>query len=175
MCPPACGLPGAAHLRPPTAWRRSLSSLDLMTHNDRHITPAALANFRAGREPWGQDQMSKRFYEKVVKVKADVAAILKFFFRSNPTDRGRPIWTRPRWRPSGGCARGVSAERFETPLAGGAAASMCASAVCWRIACQRVGGTRPPRLSPGGGNGKGGDQTSLLPLAVRACIAPMAG
>ena len=30
-----------------------------------------------------------------------------------------------------------------------------------------VGGTRPPRLSPGGGNGKGGDQTSLLPQAVR--------
>src|SRR5712691_8801251 len=28
-----------------------------------------------------------------------------------------------------------------------------------------VGGTLPPRLSPGGGNGKGGDQTSLLPQA----------
>ena len=28
-----------------------------------------------------------------------------------------------------------------------------------------VGGTRPPRLSPGGGNGKGGDPTSLLPRA----------
>ena len=38
-----------------------------------------------------------------------------------------------------------------------------------------VGGTRPPRLSPGGGNGKGGDQTSLLPQAVRAGLAPMAG
>jgi hypothetical protein len=37
-----------------------------------------------------------------------------------------------------------------------------------------VGGTRPPRLSPGGGNGKGGDQTSLPP-AVRGCVAPMAG
>jgi hypothetical protein len=31
-----------------------------------------------------------------------------------------------------------------------------------------VGGTRPPRLSPGGGNGKGGVPTSLLPQAVRA-------
>ena len=38
-----------------------------------------------------------------------------------------------------------------------------------------VGGTCPPRLSPGGGNGKGGDQTSLLPQAVRAGLAPMAG
>ena len=49
------------------------------------------------------------FYEKVVKVKADVAAILKFFLpipqlEADPT-------TRPRWYPSGGCARGVSALR----------------------------------------------------------------
>src|SRR5665647_2917821 len=28
-----------------------------------------------------------------------------------------------------------------------------------------VGGTLPPRLSPGGGNGKGGDSNSLLPQA----------
>ena len=32
----------------------------------------------------------------------------------------------------------------------------------WRAACRGVGGTRPPRFAPGGGNGKGGDQTSLL-------------
>ena len=41
-----------------------------------------------------------------------------------------------------------------------------------------LGGTRPPRLSPGGGNGKGGVQTSLLPQAFgacRVCLAPMAG
>src|ERR1035437_4236673 len=29
-----------------------------------------------------------------------------------------------------------------------------------------VGGTLPPRLSPGGGNGKGGDSNSLLPQAI---------
>src|SRR5260370_20542103 len=28
-----------------------------------------------------------------------------------------------------------------------------------------VGGTRPPRFAPGGGNGKGGDQISVLPQA----------
>jgi len=37
------------------------------------------------------------FYEKVVKVKADVAAILKFFSRSDPADRGRPSRRGPRW------------------------------------------------------------------------------
>jgi hypothetical protein len=85
------------------------------------------------------------FYEKVVKVKADVAAILKLFFRG----RSRlTIWTRPRWRPSGGCAKGVSAERFETPLAGGAAAPMRASAFCWRAACQRLGGNPPVPAFP---------------------------
>ena len=50
--------------------------------------------------------------------------------------------------PSGGCARGVSAERFETPLAGGAAASMCASAFGWHIACQRCGGNPPAPAFP---------------------------
>ena len=50
--------------------------------------------------------------------------------------------------PSGGCARGVSAERFETPLAGGAAASMCASAFGWHIACQRRGGNPPAPAFP---------------------------
>jgi hypothetical protein len=85
------------------------------------------------------------FYEKVVKVKDDVAAILKFFFRG----RSRlTIWTRPQRCPSGGCARGVSAERFETPLAGGAAAPMRASAFCWRAACQRLGGNPPAPAFP---------------------------
>src|SRR5215467_10752543 len=50
--------------------------------------------------------------------------------------------------PSGGCARGGSAERFETPLAGGAAASMCASAFGWHIACQRRGGNPPAPAFP---------------------------
>jgi hypothetical protein len=93
------------------------------------------------------------FYEKVVKVKADVAAILKFFsrFRKSKSD----ITTRPRWHPSGGCARGVSAERFETPLAGGAAALMCASAVCWHTACQRLGGNPPAHAFPWGKRERG--------------------
>ena len=39
----------------------------------------------------------------------------------------------------------------------------------------RVGGTRPPRLSTGGGNGKGGVQTSLLPQAVRVGVVRMSG
>ena len=52
----------------------------------------------------------------------------------------------------GGCARGVSAERFETPLAGGAAAL----AAAWG---------EPSRPGfPLGGNGKGGPD-SLLPQA----------
>ena len=51
---------------------------------------------------------------------------------------------------------------------------MRASAFCWRVQrASGVGGTRPPRLSPGGGNGKGGVQTSLPPQAVRAGVVPM--
>ena len=38
-----------------------------------------------------------------------------------------------------------------------------------------VGGTRPPRLSPGGGNGKGGVQTSVPPQAVRVGVVRMPG
>jgi hypothetical protein len=105
------------------------------------------------------------FYEKVVKVKADVAALLNSFLRAI---------TFAACRPAGGCtsaeanpgdrARGVSAERIETPLAGGAAASMCASAFCWRAACQRRGGNHPRPGFPLGGNGKGGSD-SLLPQA----------
>jgi len=99
------------------------------------------------------------FYEKVVKVKADVAAILKFFL---PMLRWRPtITTRPRWHPSGGCARGVSAERFETPLAGGAAAPMRASAFCWRAACQRRGGNPPAPAFPWRGKRERGGSNFL--------------
>src|SRR5665647_455912 len=35
-----------------------------------------------------------------------------------------------------------------------------------------VGGTLPPRLSPGGGNGKGGDSNSLLPQAITGGPTP---
>jgi hypothetical protein len=111
------------------------------------------------------------FYEKVVKVKADVAAILKFFSRG----RSRlTIWTRPRWRPSGGCARGVSAERFETPLAGGAAAPMRASAFCWRAACQRLGGNPPAPAFPRRGKRERG-RSGFLAAARSSSLAPLAG
>src|SRR5215472_9165491 len=100
---------------------------------------------RSRPRPWKQGltphaSSKALFYEKVVKVKADVAAILNF---SLPT-----ITTKRRWRLLGGCARGVSAERFETPLAGGAAALMCASAFCWPTACQRRGGNPPAPAFP---------------------------
>src|SRR6516162_8783410 len=91
-------------------------------------------------------RLKECFYEKVVKVKADVAAILKFFLPIPQIEAD--ITTRPRGYPSGGCARGVSAERFETPLAGGAAALMCASAFCWHTACQRRGGNPPAPAFP---------------------------
>src|SRR5215831_17325685 len=42
-------------------------------------------------------------FEKVVKVKADVAAIVNSFLRS---DAARPSGHDTKWRPSGGCARG---------------------------------------------------------------------
>jgi hypothetical protein len=53
---------------------------------------------------------------------------------------------------SGGYTRGRS------PSCGGSCRMGRASAFCWRGTCRGVGGTRPPRLAPGGGNGKGGDQ-----------------
>jgi hypothetical protein len=105
--------------------------------------------------------LTNTFYEKVVKVKADVAAILKFFLPLRSRRSRLTIWTRPRWHPSGGCARGVSAERFETPLAGGAAASMCASAVCWRAACQRRGGNPPAPAFPRRGKRERGSSDFL--------------
>ena len=81
-----------------------------------------------------------------------------------PTLSGRSrltIWAQPQWRPSGGCARGVSAERFETPLAGGAAASMGASAFCWRTACQRRGGNPPAPAFPRRGKRERGSSNFL--------------
>ena len=87
-----------------------------------------------------------------------MAAILKFFSRGSSR---LTIRTRPRWRPSGGCARGVSAERFETPLAGGAAALMCASAFCWHTACQRRGGNPPAPAFPRRGKRERGSSDFL--------------
>jgi hypothetical protein len=111
------------------------------------------------RITWAALLLSRRFYEKVVKVKADVAAILNFFLPLRSRRSRRTIATRPRWSPLGGCARGVSAECFETPLAGGAAASMCASAFCWRAACQRRGGNPPAPAFPRRGKRERGSST----------------
>src|SRR5579864_3599686 len=98
------------------------------------------------------DSGQYRFYEKVVKVKAEVAAILNSFCSAVSMFFSIRVCSAIVEVNLGGCARGVSAERFETPLAGGAAA------------CRGVGGTRPPRLALGG-NGKGGSN-SLLPQAI---------
>jgi hypothetical protein len=51
--------------------------------------------------------------------------------------------------------KGGSAERFETPLAGGAAALMCASAFCWHTSCQRRGGNPPAHAFPWGKRERG--------------------
>jgi hypothetical protein len=45
-----------------------------------------------------------------------------------------------------------------------------ASAFGWLATCSGVGGTRPPRLAPGGGNGKGGDP---IPCCRRLVLPPM--
>jgi hypothetical protein len=69
----------------------------------------------------------------------------------------------PAGAPQGDRARGISAERFEIPLAGGGALF-----APW-------GEPSPPRLAPGG-NGKGGSD-SLLPQAdflVRYFMTPLA-
>jgi hypothetical protein len=114
-----------------------------------------------------------RFYEKVVKVKADVAAILNFFSRLTPQIEADHLDAVP-VVPTGGMRKGGSAERFETTLRGEPRHRWVPALFAGAQRASGVGGTRPPRLSPGGGNGKGGDQTSLPP-AVRGCVAPMAG
>jgi hypothetical protein len=85
----------------------------------------------------------------------------------------------------GGCTRGVSAKRFETPLVGGAASGMRASAVRkapvshtrrprrWRAACRRRGGNPPrPGLPPEGETGKGEIQ---IPRCRRLFLSLAAG
>jgi hypothetical protein len=116
-----------------------------------------------------------RFYEKVVKVKADVAAILTFL-PFDPRDRGSrlSIWTQPQPHPSGGCARGSFRGARGNPSGGGSRGSDGPALLTGARRASGLGGTRPPRLSPGGGNGKGGDPTSL-PQATRGGPAPRAG
>jgi hypothetical protein len=60
--------------------------------------------------------------------------------------------------------KGVAAERFETPLAGEAAALMCASAFCLHTACQRRGELARPGFPPEGETGTG-VQTSFYDLS----------
>jgi len=63
--------------------------------------------------------------------------------------------------PSGGMHKGGSAERFETPLWGELAASMGASAFCWRAACQRRGGNPPAPAFPRRGKRERGSSDFL--------------
>jgi hypothetical protein len=59
------------------------------------------------------------------------------------------------------------AQGGRSPSCGGSRQHRCVPA--FLAGAQRasgVGGTRPPRLSPGGGNGKGGDPNSSLPQAA---------
>src|SRR5215472_16475846 len=88
--------------------------------------------------------LTNTFYEKVVKVKADLAAILKFFLPLRSRRSRLTIWTRPRWHPSGG-----------------AAASMCASAFCWHTSCQRRGGNPHAHAFPRRGKRERGNSDFL--------------
>src|SRR5436190_13330599 len=76
-------------------------------------------------------------------------------------------------RAAGGCARGGSAERFETPLAGGAAASMPASVLCWRAACAAWGEPARPGFPPEGETGKG--ESKFLAAAGDFLCHPLLG
>ena len=114
------------------------------------------------------------FYEKVVKVKADVAAILKFFF-PDAADRGRPSRRRPGSTDRGDAQGGFQRSALK-PLLRGEPRHRCVPALfAGTQRASSVGGTRPPRLSPGGGNGKGGVQTSVPPQAVRVAVVRMPG
>jgi hypothetical protein len=98
-----------------------------------------------------------RFYEKVVKVKADVAAFLNFFSRSTPQIEADPLDAAP-VVPIGGDAQGGFQRSALKPLLRGEPRHRCEPALfAGSHRASGVGGTRPPRLSPGGGNGKGGD------------------
>jgi hypothetical protein len=96
------------------------------------------------------------FYEKVVKVKADVAALLNSFRQRSRSLRADQRKAVHRLRPiRGDRARGGSAERLETPLAGGAAAWAVPAVLAGAERAAAWGEPSPPRLPPGG-NGKGG-------------------
>jgi len=105
------------------------------------------------------------FYEKVVKVKADVAVIFNFlsrFRRSGPT-----ITT----RVPGGTLRGDAQGQRSAlkPTLRGEPRHRCVPALF--AGAQRangLGGTRPPRLSPGAGNGKGGVQSADASISAPA-------
>jgi hypothetical protein len=73
----------------------------------------------------------------------------------------------PRPGGQGDRARGISAERFEIPLAGGAAAAMPAGVVGRRAACAAWGEPARPGFSPEGKRERG-ESSSLLPQADSA-------
>src|SRR6185295_703341 len=75
----------------------------------------------------------------------------------------------PPKRRQGGFARGVSAERFETPLAGGAAARCVPAPFCWRAACQRRGGNPPAPAFPRRGKRERGRSNFLAAAGKFLC------
>jgi len=99
-----------------------------------------------------QVRLVKRFSEKkVIKVKADVAAILNSFPRAQSPSLGAEQREATHGlRPIGGSRKGG-----EAPLAGGAAARGRASGFGWRGTCSGVGGTFPAPALPLGETGKG--------------------
>ena len=85
------------------------------------------------------------YYEKVVRVKADVAALLKVFFATLQIEAhhdAAPVV------PIGAMRKGGFQRRFETALAGGAAALMCASAFAGTQRASGVGGNPPAPAFP---------------------------
>jgi len=101
------------------------------------------------------------FYEKVIKVKADVAAILNSFRRTVLAVRVLKVPS-----ASGGYTRGRQPLLWGEP-----AASMRANGfLLARSVPPAWGEPTPPRLAPGG-NGKGG-LNSLLPQAISLVPLP---
>ena len=88
--------------------------------------------------------VAKHFYEKVVKVKADVAAILKFFSRSIPQIEPDHLDVAP-LAPIGGMRKGGSSPSFNNIVS-----QRCSPYWRWRWR----GGRRPSILFPRGCDGE---------------------
>jgi hypothetical protein len=110
------------------------------TRRSTQVNKFNRARKRARRSPY-----HCYFYEKVVKVKADVAAILIFF----------PGRNRPRLETSAETGRGMAQGGCKPLLRGEPQQGPCQR--CWlaRNVSRRGGNLSPPRLSPGGKRERG--------------------